>query len=385
MTQRDYYRMFAVFNDAKKDNNGDIMHLSDTLDKPRKTYIMLGGDDNRHGDQVEPGVPAVLDDGRTRFPPAEDDQHPGAGRRLTLAHWIADPKNPLTARVMVNRIWMHHFGRGLVNTPSNFGQSGDPPTHLELLDYLAEQFIRDGWRMKPITKMIVMSAVYRQSSTYDPEKSGIDGDDQWYWRYPMRRLEAEAIRDSILSAAGNLNPQMYGPGIKPKIPDSILSTTSKEMWPKVAREGADQWRRSVYIFVKRSLPVPLLEGFDVPPPTQTCERRMTTVVATQALQLLNDDFSNLQAIDMASRVVHDAGDDVNQEVERAYWLAFQRPPTDSQRKQAAQFIQQQIGSTRRAVMDEHKATMPNQDQIKIRALADLCHVLFNANEFVYLN
>src|SRR5262249_27423550 len=142
---------------------------------------------------------------------------------------------------------------------------------------------------------------------------------------------------------------------------------------------------SVYIFVKRSLPMPMLEGFDEPTATQTCERRMTTVVATQALQLLNDDFSNVQATDMATRVVHDVGDDVNQEVERAYGLAFQRPPTDSQRKQGAQFIKQQIEATRRAVMDEHKATMPNQDQIKIRALADLCHVLFNANEFVYLN
>ena len=236
ISQHDYYRMFAVFNDAKKDNDGDIMHLSDPRDKPRTTYVMLGGDYNRHGDEVQAGIPAVIDNGQAHFP--SPDEATSAGRRLALAHWIADPKNPLTARVIVNRIWMYHFGRGLVNTPSNFGQSGDPPTNLELLDYLAEKFVRGGWKVKPLTKMIVMSAVYRQSSAYDAEKSGVDDEDQWYWRFPVRRLEAEAIRDSILSASGNLNPQMYGPGIKPKIPDSILTTTSKEMWPKVAQGWA---------------------------------------------------------------------------------------------------------------------------------------------------
>ncbi|HEY2827302.1 MAG TPA: PSD1 and planctomycete cytochrome C domain-containing protein [Pirellulales bacterium] len=384
ISQHDYYRMFAVFNDAKKDNDGDIMHLSDTTDKPRESYVMLGGDYNRHGDEVEPGVPAVIDNGRADFSPS-DAERPSAGRRLALARWIVDPKNPLTARVIVNRIWMYHFGRGLVNTPSNFGQSGDPPTHLELLDYLADQLVRGHWRIKPLTKMIVMSAVYRQSSAYDPEKSGNDGDNQWYWRYPVRRLEAEAIRDSILAASGNLNLQMYGPGIKPKIPDSILTTTSKEMWPKVAKEGPEQWRRSVYIFVKRSLPVPMLEGFDAPTATQTCERRMTTVVATQALQLLNDDFSNRQAEYMATRVIHDAGEDISHEVERAYWLTFSRPPNDSQRRQAAEFVNNQMESARQALLNEHKREGVTPSQIKIRALADLCHVLFNADEFVYLN
>jgi hypothetical protein len=360
------------------------MHLSDSLDKPRKTYVMLGGDYNRHGEEVQPGVPAVIDNGRAQFPPA-DEGRSSAGRRLALARWIADPRNPLTARVIVNRVWMYHFGRGLVNTPSNFGQSGDPPTHLELLDYLAEQFVRGGWRIKPLTKMIVMSAVYRQSSAYNPEKSGIDGEDSFYWRFPIRRLEAEAIRDSILAASGNLNLQMYGPGIKPKIPDSILTTTSKEMWPKVDKEGPEQWRRSVYIFVKRSLPVPMLEGFDAPAATQTCERRMTTVVATQALQLLNDDFSNQQAQYMAARVIQDVGDDVGRQVEHAYWLAFSHPPTDSQRRQAVQFVTQQIQYAGQTSIDEHKADIPAQQLVQVRALADLCHVLFNANEFVYVN
>src|SRR5262249_20124374 len=151
-----------IFNDAKKDNSDDIMHLSDPTEPPRKTYVMLGGDYNRHGDEVQPGIPAVVDNGGAHMPSTENKTS-GAGRRLALAHWIANSENPLTARVIVNRVWMYHFGRALVNTPSNFGQSGDPPTHLELLDYLAEQFVRGGWRMKPLTKMIVMSAVYRQS------------------------------------------------------------------------------------------------------------------------------------------------------------------------------------------------------------------------------
>jgi mono/diheme cytochrome c family protein len=387
ITQRDYYRMFAVFNNANKSNADEIMHLREPGVVLRKTFILLGGDAARHGEEVDPGVPAVLEEHKTGYSISDAAPNAGSGRRLALARWIASPENPLTARVIVNRLWMYHFGRGLVNTPSNFGQSGDVPTHLDLLDFLANQLVQEGWHLKPLQKMIVMSAAYRQSSAYDPQKAGIDGEDEWYWRYPMRRLEAEAIRDSILMASGQLNLQMYGPGVKPKIPDGLVDTNNtKEMWPKIAQEGPEQWRRSVYIFVKRSVPLPMMEGFDAPATTQTCERRMTTTVATQALQLLNDDFSNEQAQSMAARVIHDAGDDVNRQIERAYWLTFSRPPTIAERQQAVQFIEQET-QTEQAAVENRKssAEAKSPTAVRRRALADFCHVLFNSNEFVYVN
>ena len=205
----------------------------------------------------------------------------------------------------------------------------------------------------------------------------------------MRRLEAEAIRDSILMASGQLNLQMYGPGVKPKIPDGLVDTNNtKEMWPKIAQEGPEQWRRSVYVFVKRSVPLPMMEGFDAPTTTQTCERRMTTTVATQALQLLNDDFSNEQAQYMAARVIHEAGDDVNRQIERAYWLAFSRPPTissDSRRfnSSSKRLKLEQAAVENRAERSRAEAKSPTA--VRRSALADFCHVLFNSNEFVYVN
>ena len=281
---------------------------------------------------------------------------------------------------------MYHFGRGLVNSPSNLGLSGEAPTHPELLDYLADELVRHDWKLKRLQKMIVMSATYRQSSAYDPVKAGVDSAGEWYWRYPLRRLEAESIRDAILVASGNFNVHMFGPGIRPKIPMSIVAGGSKDKWPQVDQEGPEQWRRSLYIFVKRSLMVPMLEGFDAPSSTQTCERRMTTTVSTQALVLMNDEFSNYQAEAMAARVISEVGDDASRQVERAYWLALSRPPTEDQRRTAMRFVEQRFQAGRRQLVDQRVSTDANTyDELRRCALADLCHVLFNSNEFVYVN
>ncbi len=386
ITQRDYYRLFAVFDNVEKVDDNEIMHVRDPATPPRKTHVMLGGDCNRPGAEVQPGVPAVLDNGKAMFPAATAAPNGGAGRRLALADWIVDPENPLTARVIVNRLWMYHFGRGLVNSPSNLGLSGDAPTHPELLDYLADELVRHDWKLKRLQKMIVMSATYRQSSAYDPVKAGVDSAGEWFWRYPLRRLEAESIRDAILVASGNFNVHMFGPGIRPKIPVSIVAGGSKDKWPQVDQEGPNEWRRSLYIFVKRSLMVPMLEGFDAPSSTQTCERRMTTTVSTQALVLMNDEFSNHQAEAMAARVISEVGDDASRQVERAYWLALSRPPTEDQRRTAMRFVEQRFQAGRRQLVDQRVSTDANTyDQLRRRALADLCHVLFNSNEFVYVN
>lgn len=386
ISQRDYYRLFAVFDNAEKVDDKEIMQVRDPASPPHKTYVMLGGDCNRPGTEVQPGVPAVLDNSNSAFPASTSAPDGGAGRRLALADWIVDPDNPLTARVIVNRLWMYHFGRGLVNSPSNLGLSGEAPTHPELLDYLAEELLRNEWKLKRLQKMIVMSATYRQSSAYDPVKAGLDSAGEWYWRYPLRRLDAESIRDAMLVASGNLNLHMLGPGIRPKIPESIAAGGSKDKWPQIEQDGPEEWRRSVYIFVKRSMMVPMLEGFDAPSSTQTCERRLTTTVSTQALVLLNDEFSNRQAEAMAARVIGEVGDDLNRQVERAYWLALSRPPTEDQRRMGARFVEQRFQAGRRQVLDQRVNMETNiQAELRRRALADLCHVLFNSNEFVYVN
>ncbi len=385
ISQRDYYRLFAVFNNAAKVDGDEILSLSDPGLKIRKTFILEGGSPDAPGEEVQCGVPAVIDNGKAKFPTTAGDMSGSVGRRLTLARWIADAENPLTARVIVNRLWHWHFGRGLAATPSNLGTSGDAPTHPELIDYLAGELVREGWQLKPMHKKIVMSATYRQASAVDPQKAGRDPENKWLSRFPLRRLEAEAIRDAVLAASGKLNLTMYGPGVQPKLPASVIATGSKAMWPSVAEDGPLQWRRSVYIFTKRSLLMPLLEGFDAPNATQTCERRLTTTVATQALQLMNGEFTNEQARWMAMRVLRDASEDLPRQVERAYWLAFSRAPSDAERRTAVEFVNTRYAATLQGLLDKRaNADSKTREQLRQRALADLCHVLVNANEFVYL-
>ena len=340
----------------------------------RPTRMLLRGDHRTPGPEVEPGVPRVLAPTPIEFPAPRPDAAT-TGRRAALARWIASPDNPMTAKVMVNRVWQQHFGRGLVDTPSTFGRAGSPPSHPELLDWLALKFVADGWRLKPLHKQIMLSAAYRQASTHDANKARQDANNVWLWRFPKRRLEAEVIRDSMLQASGNLNTTMYGPGIYPKIHESVIATGSTKKWPEVVKEGPEHWRRSVYIFVKRSVLMPMLEGFDAPNATQTCAQRMTTTVATQALQLMNNEFVNEQAAYMAERIMKEAPDDTPARIDLAYWRALSRPPTSDQRMVAAEFIEQQ--------RQLHAAAAPGEADAK--ALGDLCHVLFNLNEFVYVN
>ncbi len=331
-------------------------------------------------------MPAVLDDGKAVFPTSAGELAGSVGRRLALANWIADADNPLTARVIVNRLWLYHFGRGLVNTPSNFGTSGDPPTHPELIDYLAGELLHGDWKLKRIQKMIVMSATYRQSSVLGAGKS----------RARSKRPMVLAL--SAAAAGGRGNSRFDSgrqrqfkfanvrPRRHPRMPDHIVAAGSKDKWPIVKQEGPDEWRRSVYVFIKRSTLLPMLEGFDAPSATQTCERRTTTTVATQALQLLNDEFTNEQAEDMAARVIRETGDSVSRQVERAYWLALSRQPTDAERRTAAEFVDERFDSERRQLLDKHiNLTIKAQEELRRHALADLCHAIFNSNEFVYVN
>ncbi|HMC66902.1 MAG TPA: DUF1549 and DUF1553 domain-containing protein [Gemmataceae bacterium] len=329
---------------------------------PPVTHILLRGSAARPGPQVPPGVPTVVVDSQPAFPERGERT---SLRRLTLARWIASPDNPLTARVIVNRIWQYHFGEGLVRTPSDFGVMGEPPTHPELLDWLADRFIKDGWSIKKLHRLIVSSNTYRMSKRSNAQYAAEDPENRLLWRVPYRRLEVEAIRDSILAASGQLNPKMYGPSIFPQVPKEALEGHSDpdKIWPPFDEKESS--RRTVYAFIKRSMVVPMLEALDLCDTARTSAKRSVTTVAPQALTLFNGDFVNRQARHFADRLVREAGDDPEKQVERAYLLALCRPPTATERATMLKFVSRTDGRERQ------------------RALEQMCRVVFNLNEFVY--
>ncbi len=249
-----------------------------------------------------------------------------SGRRLTLANWIASPDNPATARVMVNRIWQHHFGRGIVRSPNNFGYLGDRPTHPELLDWLAAEFVKNGWHLKALHRLIMTSSAYRMSSGANPAALARDPANDLFWRFDMRRLSAEEIRDSIHTLSGRLNSKMYGPSIFPEISAEVLAGQSVPGagWGKSTPQ--EQARRSIYIHVKRSLMTPILVDFDVADNDSSCAVRFTTTQPTQALAMLNGAFVHSQAAELAQRLRREAGTDPTAQVRLALRLALVHPP-----------------------------------------------------------
>jgi hypothetical protein len=333
------------------------------------THVLRRGDPARPKQAVEPGVPAVL----TRRQP--DPPRPLAhstGRRLWLARWLTRPDNPLVARVMVNRIWQHHFGKGIVATANDFGTVGEPPTHPELLDWLAAEFVARGWSVKALDRLIVLSNTYRLSAASSPDAARLDPKATLLGRWRPRRLEAEAVRDGMLAVSGRLNPQMHGPGVCPPLPRAVLEGQSRpgDGWSKSDERQAA--RRSVYIFVKRSLAVPELEVLDAPDTTSSCEQRIVSTVAPQALTFLNGDFANEQARRLAERLRREVGSDPAAQVRYAFELALCRPPRAEELRAALDFLTAQ----------EREIAAGDTRQ---RALAAFCLVLLNTNEFVYLD
>jgi hypothetical protein len=309
---------------------------------------------------------------------------PPSGLRRRLAEWIASPDNPLTARVMANRIWHHHFGRGLAATPSDFGRTGLPPSHPELLDWLASELIDGGWRLKRLHKLIMMSHTYRQSSRVaNPRAAASDPDNVLLWRQNLRRLEAEAIRDSMLSASGRLNLAMGGRGVFPELSAEVLSTQSRpgSGWDKSS--DAEQGRRSAYIFVKRTLGVPFMETFDSPTPDKPCPARTTTTIAPQALVLLNSSFTDQQAAAMAERLIREAGSDRAAQIDRAFRLAVSRPPSADEAAIAQAFVARQIDERNKLAPAASPA--PSPQDAGCQALTAFCKLVFNLNEFVYVD
>jgi hypothetical protein len=334
---------------------------------------------------VPPGLPAVLVDSP---PPPPQPTEKSTGRRKQLAGWLADAANPLTARVMVNRIWQHHFGEGIVSTENDFGLMGQPPSHPELLDWLAAEFVAGGWKIKPLHRLIMLSSCYQQAARpaivttregnvqVDPAQNDPDNQLLWHWR--PRRLEAEAIRDSVLAASGQLHLERGGPSVFPKIAPGVLAGQSipGNGWKPSPPEQAN--RRSVYIFVKRTLLVPELEVLDFPSTNASCEQRVVSTIAPQALTYLNGDFLQEQARFFAQRLIAEAGGDPAAQIERAFRLALCRPANEAERQAALDFL-----TAQRRQIDEDQPAGERIDGPR-KALEAFCLVLLNTNEFAYL-
>lgn len=336
---------------------------------PPDTFVLLRGNPAAHGDKVEPGFLTVMKSPAPEIPAAAPDAK-SCGRRLALANWIASPDNQLTARVMVNRIWQHHFGRGLVRSPNNFGLQGDRPTHPELLDWLASEFIASGWSVKAMHRLIMNSNTYRMSSGSRPEALAADPENDLFWRFNMRRLTGEEIRDSILAVNGTLNPKMFGPSIYVDIPKAVLATQSVpgKGWGHSSSE--EQARRSIYIFVKRSLLVPILESFDLAETDRTTPVRFVSVQPTQALGMINSDFINEQARLFADRLRTERKGNLRAQVSRGISLVTSREPGDAEVADGLSLIER---------LEKLDGVPPE------RALDNFCLMLLNLNEFVYLD
>ncbi|RUL87506.1 PSD1 and planctomycete cytochrome C domain-containing protein [Tautonia sociabilis] len=343
-------------------------------------YLQIRGDAYRRGGEAPPDVPSVLKAAAGDFEVQEP--WPGAettGRRLAFARWLTRPEHPLTSRVFVNRVWQQLFGRGIVATVDNFGRTGSPPSHPELLDWLAVEFVRDGWSLKRLHRLLVTSRAYRQSSAVRTEARAVDPDNVLLWRMPMRRLQAEWIRDATLAASGTLNPRMFGPS-SPVVADD----------DGVVQEapGFEHARRSLYVLHRRSQPATLLELFDAPRMAPNCLERRTSIVAPQALLLLNGGWIRDQAAALADAVSLDAGPEPALRIERAYLRVLGRPPRPAESARAAEFLQEQALLYRddappcSAPPESEASTESEADRL---ALVDFCHVLLNAPAFHYLD
>jgi hypothetical protein len=333
------------------------------------TFVMQRGNPRLPGDKVEPTFPTLVDTAKPEIAPPPSGIE-SSGRRYVLAKWIASPENKMTSRVMVNRIWQHHFGRGIVRSPNNFGQLGVPPTHPRLLDWLATRFVELDWQMKPLHKLIVMSNTYRMDSRPSDLALEKDPANDLFSRFDMRRLSAEEVRDSVHAVNGRLNDKMYGPGFYPTISQEVLAGQSVpgKGWGNSSPE--QQARRSIYIHVKRSLITPLLEDFDFPDTDTSCEARFMTTQPAQALGLLNGDFLNGEAKAFAERIRQEAGTDPDAQIRRAIRLVAGRPVTDDDLR---------IG---RELMQTLKDKYQLSDE---QALQQYCVFALNLNEFIYLD
>jgi len=351
------------------------------------TYVLAGGNWNAPKEEVHPGFLSILDPSDVKIaPPAGNPST--TGRRSALANWLADPKNPLPARVMVNRIWQGHFGTGIVASSSDFGIMGDRPANPQLLDYLAASFVENGWSIKKLHRAIMLSETYQASSLTQEAAASADPDNKLLWRYPRHRAEGEVVRDAMLFTSGRLNLKMGGPGVRPELPPGV-NTAGYAGW-SVEKDEAEARRRSVYVFVKRVLTYPMFEAFDAPSSEESCPRRFSTVVPSQALTLMNDAFVLDWSRALAGRVLNDAGLSGEQQIDRAWRLALSRAPDAEERQAVAEFLDRQSALIAGRLQRNEKVLLPDtlpegMEPARAAAFVDFCHSLLSSNEFLYIN
>jgi hypothetical protein len=328
------------------------------MEKAPTAYILKIGDPHQKMAPVEPGLPRVLTGPDPNFP------NEANGRRAALAEWLASPDHPLTARVMVNRIWQFRMGTGLVATPNDFGTLGARPSNPKLLDWLATEFVRTGWSVKAMDRLIVTSSAYRQSTADDSANAAIDADNKFYWRMNRRRLEGEEIRDSVLSASGLLNPKMGGRPVRVPIEKEIYDIIFTEsepdnLWP-LPQDRTEMYRRSIYLLNKRTVRLPMLANFDQPDTMTSCPARPVSTHALQALNLMNSDFMQEQSAKFAERVSKDCKGNRSCAVRRTYELTLAREPKPAETGMAQSFL------------------------TKGGRMEDFCLAMLNRTEFVYI-
>ncbi|MFO0876048.1 MAG: PSD1 and planctomycete cytochrome C domain-containing protein [Gemmataceae bacterium] len=356
--------------------------LTEVPGKIPVTHLFNRGDPEQPREAVTPGGLSILND-----PPIveKDSSRATSGRRLALARHLVSGKHPLTARVIVNRVWMHHFGRGLVHTPGDLGQLGDRPTHPELLDWLASEFMQD-WSLKRLHRLLVTSSAYRQSARLDANAYRIDPDNKLLWRMSVRRLEAEAVRDAILTVTGRLNLAQFGEPV-PVMPDEsgqvVVGVDRRDTagyLTKPGRElGNDVYRRSVYIQAKRSMPLTVMETFDNPVPAPCCDKRTASTVAPQALLLMNSQFVVEQAGHFAERVAREAGSEERGRVRLAWRLALGKEPSEADLTGAVAYLAEQTA------LFSQKPRGKGEPEPRQRALETFCHALLSSNPFLYVD
>jgi hypothetical protein len=384
---QDLGKQMAAFERAKPRPLPAAMALTDVGPIAPATYLLQRGEWRRKGAELAPGFLSIIDDKPVQVPaPAAGAKT--TGRRTVLAQWLTHPNHPLTARVIVNRLWQHHFGRGIVATPSDFGEQGEAPTHPELLDWLAREFIERGWSLKAMHRLMVTSATYRQTAQGgNVAAAKVDSENRLLWRMNRRRLEGETLRDAMLAVSGLLNLKAGGPSIFPELPAEL--GVPRGGWP-VTADVTERNRRSIYVFVKRNLRYPLFNVFDAPDSNETCARRHVSTNAPQALMLLNSKLTLDLARSFAGRVLRETTEP-DRVIEAAYRLALGRAPDQQERQLLRNFLDRQTEylRTRTATAGGNLATplppVVGADTAFGAAVVDLCQALFNVNGFLYID
>jgi hypothetical protein len=367
---------------------------------PPPTYFFARGQFDQAQHAVAPGPLKILAAVQPAEFPVDDPALPTTGRRLALAKWLASPNHPLTARVFVNRIWSHHFGRGLVESTGDFGSLGARPTHPELLDWLASEFVASGWSVKRLHRLVLLSTTYRQAAARRSEADVVDPENRLYWRANIRRLEAEVLRDNLLALGGQLQEKLFGPPV-PVMADPVGQFVIGIENLNAGRPGetidlrGEQFRRSIYVQVRRSRPLSVMDPFDLPRMEPNCVKRAGSTVAPQSLLLMNNEFVTQSAAALAGRVQQLAGHDVLGQVRWAWRLAYSDEPTEQELAAAAQFVldqalhfaahppeppQPDAKKSRRAAPPDAQPVSPQTE-----ALASFCHAILSSNRFLYVD